>query len=745
MNLKKKFVIGAASLALVAGMGVAPAMAAVIELPDGRTFNMDAQRLAGDNRLATSMAVAEKVYKDAKPTVAYLIGYDAVIDAATAGMLNINKTPAPAWDGPNLSCPNDVATQKMLGSYLKTKWPSITKVVAIGGTATVSDDALKTVATAAGAIQDRLGGKDRYETAVKIAEATKPAADLSRLYLARGDNPVDALSAGTLQKAPVLLLNPTGDANAAVKAFVKKHQVTFDEVVVIGGEASLSDEQVAKLWSAGELPKKPEVTPWTAEELKAGYTDAVKLAAAVLYGQNAWQTETNTDATPGWNYATPQADIDAWFATAGNDQKSFFPLKTAMESTAKKTANTSDVSTSAIPANGNYFEGYLPVKTDVDAAEVWANGGADGKSNVLALKGTLNTLLQKAINEGKTGTDIAGLATRDSDGNVTSCVTPPTGANPIVGADVCQAAQALYGLEFVKKNWPSVAADDSLTPGMFAFSGDIKTSTITGLSKDIEQLSAASASGNIVYVDPTTKALGDAGDLGKAPTGKTYNASYAALAERTSADDLTGVFGKNQTAMNVLAADSATSASINWWEIKKAVNKRTADYYKGLADAKKALVDAVKAYNWVGVDNASTKKSTAGSEGALRIGGENRYQTSAMLSVFQSKSDLGKPGEQTGEDRFADMKSVYLASGDPSYLIDPVFAGMVKDGTILLVPSKGTVDPLVATELKRKGTTPRNMALLKEGIKSVDVWAIGGKMAISDEVFQAAVDAMFAK
>ena len=28
MNLKKKFVIGAASLALVAGMGVAPAMAA---------------------------------------------------------------------------------------------------------------------------------------------------------------------------------------------------------------------------------------------------------------------------------------------------------------------------------------------------------------------------------------------------------------------------------------------------------------------------------------------------------------------------------------------------------------------------------------------------------------------------------------------------------------------------------------------------------------------------------------------
>ncbi|STY80869.1 MULTISPECIES: hypothetical protein [Mobiluncus] len=36
MNLKKKFVIGAASLALVAGMGVAPAMAAPADISANR-------------------------------------------------------------------------------------------------------------------------------------------------------------------------------------------------------------------------------------------------------------------------------------------------------------------------------------------------------------------------------------------------------------------------------------------------------------------------------------------------------------------------------------------------------------------------------------------------------------------------------------------------------------------------------------------------------------------------------------
>ncbi|STY80874.1 hypothetical protein [Mobiluncus curtisii] len=76
MNLKKKFVIGAASLALVAGMGVAPAMAAPgdkIVLPGGQSFD----RVAGAERVETSLKVAMKAAKDdaAKARKVYLVNY----------------------------------------------------------------------------------------------------------------------------------------------------------------------------------------------------------------------------------------------------------------------------------------------------------------------------------------------------------------------------------------------------------------------------------------------------------------------------------------------------------------------------------------------------------------------------------------------------------------------------------------------------------------------------------------------
>ena len=745
MNLKKKIVVGVASAALIASMGVTPAFAAPITLPDGGQFDLAKQRLAGGNRLATSMAVAEKAYKDAKPRVAYVVGYDAVIDAATSGMLNVNRKTAPQWDGPVLSTPQDIASQKMLGSFLHQKWPSITKIVAIGGSAAVSEDALKTISEAAGAIKDRIGGKNRYETAVNIAEATKPGNDLHRLYVTRGDNPVDALSAGTLQNAPVLLLPPTGDVPESIQKFVKKHEVKFDDVVVVGGKVALSDEQISKMWTGKDKPKSPEVTPWTAEEVRAGYVDGVRKAAAVLWGQNAWQTAKAKKATWAgqlgasvsadtfdWNYDTPDTDIAEQMKTA--EPGNFFPITKALpagEDAPEESNDPGDVYTAGIPAKSKSFTGYLPLKAAVDSAEVWANGGPSGSANVIKLKAALDTAIQAAVNAGTTAEGLAAQATRDSDNNATGCEE---------AGKVCKAAQALFGQEFVKRNWVSVAADGSVNPGMFKFAGELKTDTLKGLSDDWAVLSAASASGNIVYVDKKTKVLDTTGT-------NNFNASYDSLAKRTSADDLTELFTHNQEAGNVLNADQHTSASINWWEIKNKINARTKSYYEGLKTAQGNLVEAVKAFNNVAKDNATSKVSEGGKDGALRIAGKDRYQTSAFLSVFQSKAttDAGKPNKRTGEGRFEDMKSVYLASGDQDHLIDPVFAGMVKDGTILLVPSTGEVDSLVAMELKRKGTTPRDAAKLKEGIRNTNVWAVGGKAAISDDVFKSAADAMFSK
>ena len=53
---------------------------------------------------------------------------------------------------------------------------------------------------------DRIGGIDRYDTAVQIAARTFTGHQ-NTVYIARGDLPVDALVAGQLTDGPVLLLS----------------------------------------------------------------------------------------------------------------------------------------------------------------------------------------------------------------------------------------------------------------------------------------------------------------------------------------------------------------------------------------------------------------------------------------------------------------------------------------------------------------------------------------------------------
>lgn len=61
---------------------------------------------------------------------------------------------------------------------------------------------------------DRIGGIDRYDTAVQIAARTFTGHQ-NTVYIARGDLPVDALVAGQLTDGPVLL-SPLGQVNPAL-------------------------------------------------------------------------------------------------------------------------------------------------------------------------------------------------------------------------------------------------------------------------------------------------------------------------------------------------------------------------------------------------------------------------------------------------------------------------------------------------------------------------------------------------
>lgn len=96
--------------------------------------------------------------------------------------------------------------------------------------------------------KERIEGKDRFETAIKIAERYKEILEnkkeikLSRLILVNALNYPDALAAApiaTSENAVILLTNPN-KLNEDVKKFILNNDI--EVVTILGGESSISKE-----------------------------------------------------------------------------------------------------------------------------------------------------------------------------------------------------------------------------------------------------------------------------------------------------------------------------------------------------------------------------------------------------------------------------------------------------------------------------------------------------------------------
>nr|WP_282921144.1 cell wall-binding repeat-containing protein [Mobiluncus sp. Marseille-Q7826] len=308
MNLKKKFVIGAASVALVAGMGGVAAPAAVADIANPGFVNK-LVRLGGMDRVSTSLKVAAYEFgsrvektdpRGARPEVLYVTSYadGNLVDAASAGMLT---------DGPIAFVSNNSYVAEAVGKFFadtKTNsgFAAIKKVVAIGGEGAVSDATLKAVAKQLGAnvATGRLGGKDRYETSVAIAEHIYSQAllkdnyykdrakqrivniatsNLTRVYLANGadSHVVDSMVAGTLDNGPVLLVQPDGKIPEVAAEFIKK--ALPEQFAALGGAETVSDATVQEAWLIKTLANKWD----TSSEIPDLYKNAKNLRNLV-YG-----------------------------------------------------------------------------------------------------------------------------------------------------------------------------------------------------------------------------------------------------------------------------------------------------------------------------------------------------------------------------------------------------------------------------------------------------------------------------
>ena len=269
MNLKKKFVVGAASVALIAGMGgvAAPAAVADTSLPGSI---MKLERLGGLDRVQTSLKVAKAEFGTKSPERLYIVSAAEgnMVDAATAGMLT---------DGPIVFVYNNSYVATAVGKDVAANIAGIKEVVAIGGDGVISDSTLNAVKDAMKVKKtSRLAGKDRYATSVAIADylytqsikgdksfANRTSGSgnfLMNAYLANGANEhvVDSMVAGTLDDGAILLVQPDGKIPEVVAEFIKKALPT--QFSALGGTGAVSDATVNEAWVIKALGNKWETS-----------------------------------------------------------------------------------------------------------------------------------------------------------------------------------------------------------------------------------------------------------------------------------------------------------------------------------------------------------------------------------------------------------------------------------------------------------------------------------------------------
>lgn len=186
------------------------------------------QRISGSDRYKTSVEISKSVWEDGSSKAAILTTGEDYPDALSAAPL------AKKLDAPIL-----LTNKNKLTSETETELNrlGVNTVYIIGGTGVVSMDVENRLKSMNIAVT-RLGGVDRYETSVKIAEQLD---NPKQLAVTTGDNFSDALSIApfaALKNMPILLV-PKNYVPNSVKRYLST--VNIDRTYIIGGTDIISN------------------------------------------------------------------------------------------------------------------------------------------------------------------------------------------------------------------------------------------------------------------------------------------------------------------------------------------------------------------------------------------------------------------------------------------------------------------------------------------------------------------------
>lgn len=191
-------------------------------------------RLAGADRIGTAVAIAQARAQQGTVGTVYLAGTaNNSPDAAAAGQLN----------GVILLVPSTGTAPASVTQEINTLGPA--KVVAIGGTGAVADSVLTSAAGTRPT--SRIAGTDRFETATKVARSVFGTTS-SVVYLANGENLVDAVASGSLTDGAVVLVPGCGLLPTVVSDYLAATHP--QEVITLGGPGAVCSSMTAAAQAA---------------------------------------------------------------------------------------------------------------------------------------------------------------------------------------------------------------------------------------------------------------------------------------------------------------------------------------------------------------------------------------------------------------------------------------------------------------------------------------------------------------
>ncbi|WP_179632075.1 cell wall-binding repeat-containing protein [Clostridium peptidivorans] len=199
-------------------------------------MDIEVTRIAGQNRFETSLQVAKNIGDTRGVVVTNGFGFADALSIA----------PVAAQKGMPILLTDKVDLSDQVKGFLSNK--SYEKSYIVGGSGVVSDKIASQLHSVT-----RLGGSSRYGTNAAVLNHFASEFSYDKVYVASGANYPDALSGSALaalSDSPLILVGTSIDP--LVMASIRAEHDTYNNVIILGGTAVVSDAVANKIVSGKE-------------------------------------------------------------------------------------------------------------------------------------------------------------------------------------------------------------------------------------------------------------------------------------------------------------------------------------------------------------------------------------------------------------------------------------------------------------------------------------------------------------